>query len=102
MNRLEKAKGLLNFQKVEKVRKDLELTMTQQPRIPDPETRARTVARLREACQMLDALNLFLDDALAQVEAENRQSPLYVYRLHRAKRLLDSRCLEKSEEKGGA
>lgn len=85
--------------------------MTQQPKIPDPETRARTVARLREACNMLDALNLFLDDALAllgglspiaQIEAENRKSPLYVYRLQRAKRLLDSRSSEKLEEKGGA
>lgn len=76
--------------------------MTQQPRIPDPETRARTLARLREACEMLDALNLFMDDAIAQIEAENRKSPLYVYRLQRAKRLLDSRSLEKSEEKGGA
>ncbi len=76
--------------------------MTQQPRIPDPETRARTLARLREACEMLDALNLFMDDAIAHIEAENRKSPLYVYRLQRAKRLLDSRSLEKSEEKGGA
>ena len=72
--------------------------MTHHPRIPDPETRARSVARLREACKMLDALNLFLDDAIAQVEAENRKSPLYAYRLQKAKHLLDSRYAEKSEE----
>lgn len=75
--------------------------MTQQPRIPDPETKARSVARLREACEMLDALNLFLDDAIAQIEAENRKSPLYAYRLQRAKRLLDSGSLEKAKAKGG-
>lgn len=74
--------------------------MIQQPRMPNPEARARAVARLREACQMLDALNLFLDDAIAQIEAENRKSPLYAYRLRRAKRLLDSQPLEKLEEKG--
>lgn len=71
--------------------------MIQQSRMPDPEARARAVARLREACQMLDALNLFMDDAIAQIEAENRKSPLYAYRLQRAKRLLDSRSLEKSK-----
>ena len=75
--------------------------MTQQLTIPDPEARARAVARLREACQMLDALNLFMDDAIAQIEAENRKSPLYAYRLQRAKRLLDSHSLEKLEEKDG-
>ena len=84
--------------------------MNHHPRITDPETRARAVDRLREACRMLDALNLFLDDALAllgglspiaQVEAENRKSPLYAYRLQRAKCLLDSRYAEKSDD-GGA
>ncbi|PSB05188.1 hypothetical protein [Merismopedia glauca] len=64
--------------------------MIEQPRIPDAETRARNVARLRETCQMLDALNLFLDEAIAQVEEENRRSPLYRYRLERAKKLLDA------------
>lgn len=75
--------------------------MTEKVKLPSPEAINRSVARLREACEMLDALNLFLDDAIAQIEAENRKSPLYAYRLQRAKRLLDSRSLEKSEQKDG-
>lgn len=43
------------------------------------------------------ALTIFMDDAIAQIEAENRRSPLYVRRLESAKRLLDSR----NQEKGG-
>ncbi|MBD2180075.1 hypothetical protein H6S82_09675 [Planktothrix sp. FACHB-1355] len=72
--------------------------MNQQPRIPDPQTKARTVARLRETCQMLDALNVFLDGAIAQVEAENHRNPLYLRRLERAEELLDSRKQENLEE----
>lgn len=71
--------------------------MNNQLKIPDAETRAKSVARLREVCQMIDALNLFLDDAIAHVEAENRRSPLYIRRLERAKKLLDSHKQEKSE-----
>ena len=76
--------------------------MTEKAKLPSPEAINRATDRLSKACDMLDALNVFLDDALAQIEAENRKSPLYVYRLQRAKRLLDSRSLEKLEEKGGA
>lgn len=76
--------------------------MTEKAKLPSPEAINRATDRLREACEMLDALNLFMDDAIAQIEAENRKSPLHVYRLQRAKRLLDSRSLEQSEEKGGA
>jgi hypothetical protein len=65
--------------------------MTQELRIPDRETVDRSVARWQEVCQMLDALNLFLDEAIAQVEAENRRSPLHRHRLERAKKLLDDR-----------
>lgn len=75
--------------------------MTEKAKLPSPEAINRATDRLREACQMLDALNLFMDDVIAQIEAENRKSPLYAYRLRRAKRLLDSQPLEKPEEKGG-
>ncbi|MGL5065652.1 MAG: hypothetical protein ACRC62_37255 [Microcoleus sp.] len=47
--------------------------MTQQPRIPDLETRQRNVARIREACQQLDLVNLKLDEVLAMLEADNRR-----------------------------
>lgn len=47
--------------------------MTQQPGIPDLETRQRNVARIREACQQLDRVNLKLDEVLAMLEADNRR-----------------------------
>jgi hypothetical protein len=65
--------------------------MTQTVQIPDPEKFKHGVQKLQEACKMLDALNVLLDEAIAQVEAENRRSPLYRYRLERAKKLLDAR-----------
>lgn len=39
--------------------------MNNQPRIPDPETRRRSVEKLREVCRQYDALNLLLDEAIA-------------------------------------
>lgn len=68
--------------------------MTNQPRLPDPETRKRHVEKLREVCRQYDILNLLLDEAIAQVEADIRNSPLTAYRLGKAKRLI----VEKSAE----
>ena len=59
--------------------------MSNQPRIPDPETRKRSVERLREVCRQFDALNLLLDEAIAQVEADIRNSPLNAYRSGKAR-----------------
>jgi len=56
-----------------------------QPRIPDPETRRRSIEKMREVCRQFDALNLLLDEAIALVEADIRNSPLNVYRLEKAK-----------------
>ena len=39
--------------------------MNTQFRIPDPQTRAKSIAKLREACRQLDLANLMLDEALA-------------------------------------
>jgi predicted ATPase len=47
--------------------------MTKQPRIPDLETRQQNVARMREACRMLDAWTLKLDEVIAMLEADNRR-----------------------------
>ena len=44
--------------------------MNTQCRIPDPETRARSVANLREACRQLDLLNMKLDEAIALADAD--------------------------------
>ncbi len=60
--------------------------MNDQPRIPDSETRKRSIERLRQVCRQLDALNLLADEAIAQAEADIRNSPLTAYRLGRAKR----------------
>lgn len=75
--------------------------MTNQPRIPDPETRARTIAKLRDICTMFDAQIMILDELIAQVEAENRNNPFNVYRREKGKRLLESLMQEKAKEKGG-
>ena len=56
-----------------------------QPRIPDPETRRRSIEKMREVCRQFDALNLLLDEAIFLVEADIRNSPLNVYRLKKAK-----------------
>ena len=39
--------------------------MSNQFRIPDPETRAKNLAKLKEVTRQLDILNLMLDEALA-------------------------------------
>lgn len=56
-----------------------------QPRIPDPETRRRSIERMQEICRQFDALNLILDEAIALLETDIRNSPLNVYRLRKAK-----------------
>ncbi len=53
--------------------------MNERLKIPDPETRARSVAKLREACRLLDSFNLQLDEAIAVADAhllKQRQSRL--------------------------
>lgn len=62
--------------------------MTKQPRRPDPETVKRHVEKLREVCRQYDILNFLLDEAIAQAEADIRNSPLTAYRLGKAKRVI--------------
>jgi len=59
--------------------------MNDRPRIPDAETRKQSVEKLREVCRQYDALNILLDEAIAQVEVDIRHSPLTAYRLGKAK-----------------
>ena len=59
--------------------------MTQQPPLPDPEKVKQTVTRMREVCRQFDNLNLALDELIAQIEADIRNSPLTAYRLGRMK-----------------
>ncbi len=62
--------------------------MTHSKQLPDPEKMQHGADKLREACRQLDALNLILDDAIAQVEAENRRSLQYHSRIERAKKFV--------------
>lgn len=59
--------------------------MTQQPPLPDPEKVKQTVTRMREVCRQFDNLNLALDELIAQIEADIRNSSLTSYRLGRMK-----------------
>lgn len=62
--------------------------MTQQPPPPDMERIKQRAAKVQEICKRADAEILILDDLIAQLEEKIRSSPLYRYRLHKAKRLL--------------
>jgi hypothetical protein len=44
--------------------------MSNEFRIPDPETRAKNLARLKEVTRQLDILNLVLDEAIAFVDRD--------------------------------
>ncbi|MFB2922346.1 MULTISPECIES: hypothetical protein [Aerosakkonema] len=48
--------------------------MTHQPRIPDAETRARSVARMRETIKQWDISIANLDELNSRLEAENNRS----------------------------
>ena len=56
-------------------------------KIPDIETREKSVSRLREACLMLDALNMTLDEAIASAEADIRNNNINRRRRQEAERL---------------
>jgi len=64
--------------------------MTQQAP-PDMEKIKQRAAKVQEICKRADAEILILDDLIAQLEEKIRASPLYRYRLHKAKLLL---CIE--------
>ena len=56
-------------------------------KIPDIETRRKSVSRLKEACLMLDALNMTLDEAIASFEADIRNNSITRRRRQKAERL---------------
>ena len=55
--------------------------MRQKPSLPNPEKVQQTVTKMREVCRQFDNLNLALDELIAQVELDIRNSPLTAYRL---------------------
>lgn len=64
--------------------------MTQQPPLPDPEKVKQTVTRMRDVCRQFDNVNLALDELIAQIEADIRNSPLTAYRLGKIKPVIKS------------
>lgn len=72
--------------------------MTQQSQLPDLEKVGQRAARMQEICLMFDAQIMILDELIAQVEAENRNNPMNVYRREKGKRLLQSLMQEKGRE----
>ena len=64
--------------------------MNEQRQLPDPEKVKQTVAMLRDSNRMLEAWTQTLDELIAMVEADIRNSPINVYRRENAKRLAES------------
>ena len=56
-------------------------------KIPNIETRAKSISRLKEACLMLDALNMTLDEAIASAELDIRNSNINRRRREKAERI---------------
>jgi hypothetical protein len=75
--------------------------MNNEKRIPDAETRARNVARLREVNQMLDDVNRKLELAQAIAELDLQNSPLYIRRRERANKQLEGLAEKMLAEKVG-
>lgn len=70
--------------------------MNDRLRIPDPEKRARSVAKMREICAMFDEQIAVLDRLIAQTEAENKKNPLNIYHQKRRQQRLDAQQQEQS------
>ncbi len=64
--------------------------MKNQPVIPSPEIRARSVARLQELVQDMDVLISQLDQINAQLEDDINHSPLTNYRLQMLEKKTDT------------
>lgn len=64
--------------------------MSEQRQLPDPEKVKQTVAMLRDSNRMLEAWTQTLDELIAMVEADIRNSPINVYRPEKAKQLPES------------
>jgi len=64
--------------------------MSEKPKLPEPEIIEKTVRNFRGVCHRLDALTLSLDELIAMVEADIRNSPINVYRRENAQRLAES------------
>lgn len=75
--------------------------MNNEKRIPDAETRAKSIARWREVNLMLEDLNMKLAQAQALAEVDLQNSPLYVRRGERVRKQLEAFKEHKLAEKAG-
>ncbi|MDZ4873544.1 MAG: hypothetical protein CLLPBCKN_002940 [Chroococcidiopsis cubana SAG 39.79] len=73
--------------------------MNQSLKFPDLEKVKQRAARMREICLMFDAQIMLLDELIAQVEAENRNNPINVYRRGKGNILLEELLQKQIEEK---
>ncbi len=64
--------------------------MTEQTQIPDPQKVKKTVAMLGESNRMLEAWTQTLDEPIAMLEADTRNSRINLHRRENAKRLAES------------
>jgi septal ring factor EnvC (AmiA/AmiB activator) len=71
--------------------------MNNQPKIPNPERRARSVAKMREVCAMFDEQIAVLDQLIAQTEAENKKNPFNIYCQKRKQQRLEAQRQEQSQ-----
>jgi hypothetical protein len=64
--------------------------MNEQRKIPDAQTRARSVAKLQELVKQWDRLIVDIDELNTRLEADIQKSPLTAYRLKRMQRMAQS------------
>ena len=57
--------------------------MTEKISLPNPKKVQQTVTKMRDVCREFDHLNLALDELIAQIESDIRNSPLTAYRLRK-------------------
>jgi uncharacterized membrane protein YjjP (DUF1212 family) len=62
--------------------------MSNEPRIPDAETRMRSVTKIHELVKRIDTAILSLDELIERLKADIRNSPLTAYRLGKAKQFI--------------
>jgi hypothetical protein len=63
--------------------------------IPDPETRARSVASMRKICAAFDEQIALLDKLSAQIESENQANSFYIYCQKRKQQHTEAQLLER-------
>ena len=64
--------------------------MNNQPQIPEAKIRETSLKKMREVSLMFDTQIMLLDELIAQVEAQNRQSLTCVHRQKKGEKLLES------------